>query len=44
MFFICDGNWASLLNDGVITYKNIIQSAIKMSIIEESNNPEKIGK
>ena len=42
MFINGDGNWANTLNAAVITYKNNIHSAINMTPVDASNNPDKV--
>ena len=37
-----DGNWLNILNDAVITYNNNIHSAINMTPVDASNNPDKV--
>ena len=37
-----DGNWTNLLNGAVITYSNNLHCTIKMTPVDESNNPEKV--
>ena len=42
MFINGDGNWVSILNDAVGTYKNNIHSTINMTSVDASNNPDKV--
>ena len=42
MFINGDGNWVYTLNEAVITYKNNINSTIKMTPVDASNNPDKV--
>ena len=42
IFFNDDGNWVNILNDAVITYNNKIDSTIKMTPVDASNNPDKV--
>ena len=41
MFINGDGNWVNILNDAV-TYKNNIHSTINMTLVDASNNPDKL--
>ena len=43
MFINGDGNWVDILTDAVKTYSNQIHSKIKMTLVDASNNPEKVG-
>ena len=42
MFINCDGNWLNILNDAVLTYNNNIHSTINMTLVDASNNPDKV--
>ena len=42
MFINGDGNWVDILNDPVITYNNNLHSTIKMTPVDDSNNPDKV--
>ena len=42
MFINGDGNWVNILNDAVATYNNNIHSAINMTPVDASNNPDKV--
>ena len=42
MFINGDGNWVNILNDAVITYNNNIHSAINLTPVDASNNPDKV--
>ena len=42
MFINGDGNWVNILNDAVVTYNNNIHSAINMTPVDASNNPDKV--
>ena len=42
MFLNGDGNWINILNDAVVTYINNIHSAINMTPVDASNNPDKV--
>ena len=41
MFINGDGNWVNILNNAVETYNNNKQTAINMTPVDNSNNPEK---
>ena len=41
MFINSDGNWVNILNDAVIIYNNNIHSAINMTPVDASKNPNK---
>ena len=42
MFINGDGNWVNKLNDSVVTYINNIHSTNNMTIVDASNNPDKV--
>ena len=42
MFINGDGNWINILNHAVVTYNNNIHSAINMTPVDASNNPDKV--
>ena len=42
MFINGDGNWVNILSDAVITYNNNTHSAINMTPVDASNNPDKV--
>ena len=42
MFINSDGNWVNILNDAVVRYYNNIQSTINMTLVDASNNPDKV--
>ena len=42
MFINEDGNWVKILNDAVVTYYKNIHSAINMTTVGASNNPDKV--
>ena len=42
MFINGDGNWVNILNDAVVTYNNNIHSTINMTLVDASNNPDKV--
>ena len=42
MFINGDGNRGDILNDAVITYDNNFHFTIKMTLVDASNNPDKV--
>ena len=37
-----DRNWVNILNDAVVTYNNIKHPTINMTLVDASNNPDKV--
>ena len=42
MFINGDGNWVNILNNAVVTYYNNIHSSINMTLVDASNNPDRV--
>ena len=42
MFINGDDNWVNLINEDLVTYNNNIQRTINMSLVDASNNPDKV--
>ena len=42
MFINSDGNWVDILNDAVVTYNNNKHTAINMTPVDASSNPDKV--
>ena len=42
MFINGDAYWVNILNDAVVTSNNNVHSTIKMTLVDASNNPDKV--
>ena len=42
LFISGDCNWLNLLNDAITTYNNNIHSTINITLVDASNNPDKV--